>query len=50
MEELAYNNVIFIPLWNTPLMRVIDPKLKDYIGYFRNMNEFRVENAWFDKN
>ncbi|MBW1767066.1 MAG: hypothetical protein JRJ65_08455 [Deltaproteobacteria bacterium] len=50
MEELAYNNVIYIPLWNTPLMRAIDPKLRDYIGYFHNMNEFRLERAWFEKN
>jgi len=49
MEDVAYNSVSYIPLWSEPLMRAIDKNFKDYIAYFNGMNEFRAQNAWFEK-
>jgi peptide/nickel transport system substrate-binding protein len=49
MEALVYNVALFIPLWSEPLIRAVDPRLKDYIAYFKGYNELRLQHAWFKK-
>jgi len=50
MEALVYNDALFIPLWSEPLIRAVDPRVKDYIAYFNGYNELRLHKAWFKKN
>jgi len=50
MEALVYNDALFIPLWSEPLMRAVDPRVKDYVAYFNGYNELRLHHAWFKKN
>jgi ABC-type transport system substrate-binding protein len=50
MEALVYNDALFIPLWSEPLIRAVDPRVKDYVAYFNGYNELRLHHAWFKKN
>jgi len=49
IERLSYNDAMFFPLWTEPLIRAFDPKLKDYIAYYKGYNRLNLVNAWFKK-
>ena len=49
MEELAYKDAMFIPLWTNPLMGAYSPDLRDYIAFFKDGPDLRLQRAWFSK-
>ena len=49
MERLAYEDVMFVPLWNSPMLTVLDPIVKDAIWFYGGGPNPKLERAWLNK-
>ncbi|MBA7709805.1 Glutathione-binding protein GsiB [subsurface metagenome] len=46
MEEMAYEDVMFVPLWNKPIIAVISPKVQGAYFFYGAGPGVRLEEAW----
>ena len=46
MEEMAYEDVMFVPLWNKPIIAVINPVIQGAHFFYGGGPGVRLEKAW----
>ena len=46
MEKLAYEDMMFVPLWNKPIIAVISPVIQDANFFYGRGPNVRLDRAW----
>lgn len=49
MERLANRDIMLVPIWNKPIVKIINPVVKDYIFSVGGGPHISLQNAWLDK-